>query len=849
MRRFVGYIALVFTIIVAVVFNVTLQTSELNTGLEYGTGYEAVYRVDFEESTKSFEDIVDIITQRVEDAGVRNANVEAVSDEMNGEYQIRIKANSESADEFDYVLRSVESTGSISVSTVLNEGEYIEMEDPFVRGSAKVDWSGSTPFVSVEIKDHDAFKAFVDSCNEAFKAFNEKYNSDSEEQSSLEGVIVIWLDKTDADSYLEAFENENVVIQEEVKSKILSIIPTSYFQEEKDRGENVTGAKLLIDRYDFDQIQMVGESAHTIERLLNYDPQDYSLDRLYVQRVAPTFGNNAYNVLLIGLGIAVVLLAVYLVVCYGLSGLAGVAALFASLFLSLLVFNFFNYPVTTMVFLAFMIALILNACLIIPLLETYKDEIYKGKSAPKANVEAFRSTSLSALDTLVASLLVSVVTILISINQVKLLPIAITISTLVSYVVVRLLMRLMMWWLTNSKVTENPKLFMIKSELVPNLSKDEGQQKFNFMHKFDANKNGKKFALSSAIASGVCAIAILVMSLIPGIGTFNYTDEFKATTRLEVTQEVTSIRHVFDTKESVVDFFEKEYNLTPANVDINLVENVITDSSNRDDLPTIVYISVSFDEKFELTDVEFEQLEQKIRALNYGENAEVYLAKSSSTMPNFILVYSIITLAMFAVLPSIYYLVRYKYSYGVASLATVLPSAIVTIGLLTLVRIPTSPLVLMGIGAGLLIGALAQIPLFSKIKRLTKESKVKVTTFDQRKEIILRANKESLHISVKLSAVAAAVIIFLAIFAPTNLITVFGGMLISLLLVTLLTCFLLTPVYLMVEEKAYELRLKRLAKTKETRKEKGKKRLQKIKEAHKKVGSEPEESIIPGIND
>ena len=60
MRRFVGYIALVFTIIVAVVFNVTLQTSELNTGLEYGTGYEAVYRVDFEESTKSFEDIVDI---------------------------------------------------------------------------------------------------------------------------------------------------------------------------------------------------------------------------------------------------------------------------------------------------------------------------------------------------------------------------------------------------------------------------------------------------------------------------------------------------------------------------------------------------------------------------------------------------------------------------------------------------------------------------------------------------------------------------------------------------------------------------------------------------------------------
>ena len=74
-------------------------------------------------------------------------------------------------------------------------------------------------------------------------------------------------------------------------------------------------------------------------------------------------------------------------------------------------------------------------------------------------------------------------------------------------------------------------------------------------------------------------------------------------------------------------------------------------------------------------------------------------------------------------------------------------------------------------------------------------------------------------------------------------------MLVSLVVVGLLTCFLLTPVYLYVENKFYQYRLRYLSKTKETREEKGKKRLQKIKEAHKKVGSEPEESIIPGIND
>ena len=199
MRRFIGYISIAITLIIAVVFNVSLQTSSLNTGLEYGPGYEAVYRVDFEESTKGLDDIVEILTQRVEDAGVRNANIEAVSDEHNDEYQVRIKANSINADTFDYVLRSVESTGTVSVSTILDDKNGDEINDPFVRGSAKVDWRGSTPYVSVEITDFERFNSFVDNCKESYKAFLEEYPSDSEDAASLEGVIVIWLDKTNED--------------------------------------------------------------------------------------------------------------------------------------------------------------------------------------------------------------------------------------------------------------------------------------------------------------------------------------------------------------------------------------------------------------------------------------------------------------------------------------------------------------------------------------------------------------------------------------------------------------------------------------------------------------------------
>ena len=848
MRKFTGYIAIVVTLLLTVLFSFNVQSESLNYGLEYDDGYEAVYRVDFEESSKTIDDIVEIFKNRLEDAAVRNGNIESVVADGGEEYQIRVSANSQTEEDFEYILRSLEATGEITVSTVLNEGEYSQIVDPFVRGSAKVEWTGSTPYVSVDVKNYDEFNSFIDACNEAYKEFNDKYNPDSEEANSIEGIVVIWLDKTDSDSYLEAFENENEVIQEEVKNKILSIIPTSYFKVEKDLNDNVTKASILVDRYDFDQIQMVGESAHTIERLLNYEPQDYSVDCLYVQKINPTYGVNAYNNLLIGLVVSLVIISAIMIIRYRLPGVSGAATLFINALLSLVVFNFFSYPVTTMVIVGAIISIGINLVLIVPILETFKDELLKGKNPSKASQEAFKTTRIFSLDILICSLLMSVITTLVSINQVKLFPITITICTIVSYVFVRILMSLMMWWLTSSKVSENPKVFNVNPKDIPVVSKDEVQTKFNFMNKFDTQKHAKKSLIFALISSIVSIVAIVSLSLIPSIGTFNYTSEFNSTTRIEITVEVSGNEFVFDTREEVVDFFEKEFELTPASISINKVENVIIDSSDRDDLPTIAYISIGFDK---IVEIDYTQLETKFFALEEveGENVNLFVATTNSTMPNYILMYSIVTLLTFGLIAPIYYLIRYKYSFGIASLSTAIPAGLLVVALTSISRISTSPLLLMGIAGGLFLGVLFQIPLFAKIKKLTRESKVKVRTFDQRREICLRANKESLHIVVKCAIISSLVIVIMTFALPIDLITVSIGSLFALILVTLSSVYLLSPIYLMVEKAAYQAHLNRLGKVKEKKETKGKKRLQKIKEAHKKVGSEPEESIIPGIND
>ena len=185
MRRFIGYITIVITLILTVVFNIQVQTESLRSGLEYGGGYEAVYRVNSNDSGLTVENIAEILTERVEEAEVRNANVESFTNLNSDEDQIRIKANSNTEADFEYILRSVEATGTITLSTVMDGGDYgKELESPFKIGSAKVGWQGSTPYVEVDVKDYEEFNQFVTACNDAYKEFEEKYNN-SEEESEI----------------------------------------------------------------------------------------------------------------------------------------------------------------------------------------------------------------------------------------------------------------------------------------------------------------------------------------------------------------------------------------------------------------------------------------------------------------------------------------------------------------------------------------------------------------------------------------------------------------------------------------------------------------------------------------
>jgi len=846
MRRFYGFLVLVVSLLLVVFSNIQPQVSELTAGLEYAGGYETVYKVDFKDSQKELEEIGDIVVQRIEDAGVENAQVEIEQDDLGLENFIRIRMNAESEENLDYVLRSVEATGQITASTIINHGneDYVyEIVDPFVIDSAEVAWNGASPYVEVKVKDPKEFKEFIEICNSAYTHFQNEYGN-GEEQNSITGVMVLWLDKVETDSYVEAFTNEGDVSKQQIRDKVLAIVPTDNFSYVEDVNGDTDDTTLLISYYSFNQVSMVGESAHTIERIINYGQEDFELTRLYTQHISATEGQDYDHIIMWGiLACSIVLLVVY-VIRYGLAGLGAWTGLAVSLLVQILLFNFFQYTFTTMVALGFIATLVANASFVFTYMDRFKDELLKGKSPIKANQEANKQSFVNVFDVAFIGLFVAIVSVFAVSAQVKLLPITLIIGFLSALVFNRLLTSFAMWWLTNNKVaTNNKKIFMVYEKDVPNILALEPQRKFNPMYKFDAKKHGKVSALAAAITTVVCGLLIAVFAIIPSTPVFNASQESKTYSRIEISSEIIESKYIFETTEEVKEFFQTNYpTYTLNNIDINVEQNVVI--AGKENLVDVVYVSVELDGVVDPSTFNTDEFVGKLASLDHSENPTAVLTVCSSSSVEYLIGSAVVIVSLFAGLAFLYVLIRFGYTYGLASLATLIPAAAVSFGFFAATRIEISALSLTGIAAGLLITIIAQLPLFERMKRLKRESKVRINTYEQREEIALNAVKTSMITVVALLLTGLVGTIVIALFSPftAGVTSTYGAMALSIIVGGAFTLFLLVPVYLYLEK---NVRL-RIAINYENR---NKKRMAKAKAQNRNAGAEAKEAIIPGIND
>ena len=831
MRRFIGYFVLVLSILALALFELQPQVINLNKGYEFQGGHEIVYRVEQKDEDldeKYVNKISKEIGDKLEDSGVKNFTVQAESDDISGYYQIRINMGATSTQNLECALKYVEATESITVSTLDNSGK----ECFFKRGSAEVKYTNGHAYVEIEIEGKDDWITLQSDSESAYKKFMEEQGQDTS-TSEITGIMIAWMNKSETDSYKDALEDTPEGIK--MADKILSVIPTNYYYPDDGivkiaswgMGSEVEG--------------LTKESAHALERILNGSESSYSLTRLYKNKIDASGGTNIMPIILISTIGVTLACGIYLVIKYGLTGLTGFVGIVFTDVLSLLVFNFFDYIFTTMSFLGILCSTIIQMVLIINFAEKFNNELLKGRNSSKACNEAFRNSVVTFIDVTLISLLISIVSFYVATNEIRMLPSMIIIGTIAGFLVNILLLKFASSWLCNSKLgLENKKIFRINSKDIPDVSKGESQKKFAPLNKVNFKKGAKGSFIASTVIGTLSIVAIVVLSILSmftSVTTFNYSNEFSSYGRVEI---ITEMEDVLDDEVKVKKFLEDYHiNLDYSNITIGYDKDVVVEGK-EDTVDQINYVSITVDSL-----IEDEELKQRIISSirdNIDDEAEVFFTNVNPINPSYKIFNTYLCVGVFVGLALVYVAIRFKYTFAFATLSTLLPTATVFAGLAAATRIPVNTIAITGVLVGVFVTCIAQIPFFNLIKKIKADSKVKIVTKDQREEVITEAGHDSLHIVLAVSLISTVVCGIIAICVPSYLSVCMIGACITSLIGLVANRFILVPVTIFCDR---NMSIRKAPKNSE----KAKKKLQEKAKKSRTSRAEPEESIIPGIND
>ena len=370
--------------------------------------------------------------------------------------------------------------------------------------------------------------------------------------------------------------------------------------------------------------------------------------------------------------------------------------------------------------------------------------------------------------------------------------------------------------------------------------------------KIDVTQHSKK-TLIATIVSGVIAIASLLVFTFTST-TFNYTSA-DSYGRIEVrstnTQLFENLDKVLDVdkdlsaQEKFVYYLENEVKVKVKNA------WTITDQKNPlEDDKYYIYFYADLENVLSDEDMaNFEKLENYVKVGDNNasfvgdENAQVtaYTVNPGVVRSDF--TNTLILIAITVGITLVYFIIRYRYSIALANTASLILGSGISLGLISLIRLEVSNHVGIAVLAGAIMTMLLFIPINNRLAQVKNESKTKITTFAQREEIAKTAYKDSLN---QYFVVFLGEIIILLCLIPVvslKLAPMYVACLISLIVNALLGLFMVLPLHLFFEKHLTS------RKSLEDKQKIAKAKREKIAKANRNKGAEPEEIIIPGIND
>lgn len=843
MRRFFAYLCMVLSLVVMVVFNIQAIYDSNNLSIEYSSSKEAVIQLTKRDGGINLEkDVVSTrISSRLDLTGINDAKIEVVGDDSLADtMQVRITLATNSNEEYNNVLRI------LTANT--NNLTFSNANDDYVSGS-DILGNEDEPMILAYTDGVGVQPRFVIGNTSKWNELTSK--NDTIEDENLKKTIYVWENKTDEDTYDKAFGNADLGVQAvpEIRSKIIATLSTDNFFVDTNSDDGIGYVNLETDEKGNG---FTIASARSYVTARNADDYGFNVKLLYDNFVPASLPTNARNLMLIGSGIAVLIMWVGLVIAFGLNGFSAGLSIGVTTMFTLLISNFVGFIFTPVTCLALLIIICLGLFNTVYVFSRIKDEYLKGKSIEKAHYEGYRKASKVNLISSGLLFFVSLFTFFVGKGVIKDFCGYLVIGSILSSLVTYYLTKWQSYWLFTSPTT-NTKNALIGMKQFKHI---KGIDNFAKHGTIEPSKQ-KKHNIASLSCLVVTCLAVFGVFLGFGLSSpnnmFNNTLDYSNQYRLDfsfVTDRDVSDSATFISYEDFTEHIDASEDLaaidfSSKNVVSYTFNRIETTSSSDYDETYTTYISLLLDK--ELTDEQIATIqaytigsgfnnlslfENQPVEVNYNvcyngqiEHNNFYFYLASGLIVVFIAALYLIYFGIYACLQV---LVSESICYGLA------------MAILVGLRIPFSSLTSFGIYFALLVVGLSFVPIYQRYRELKKDTKSLRAPIEDLMKLYTQASKEAFY-PITVIYLAAIIVCVASMF--TSSASLFSAGLIGTI------CLVIGYFYTMFNSGYDYFFFKRHIKYKKFNFKFLEKRRQKAKQLENSTKNEPRETIIPGLND
>ncbi len=875
MRRFIAYIILTVSILLGIAIAFVPVSSLLTSDMNYSNYYEVTYQLsDWDEGNTDLDsdenaayEVAQEMSERLEDYDVAYYEVEVVGNDM-----VKVRFNTEANTD---VRTNIEqylafSGGNFTLTDADLSNVEATQDNVFYDSEAYIEYDGYVPYVIIPVSNSSYINTLIDLVHSDDE---ESEDEDSDEETTIEADIYLWANLSEDDSL------EKAEMHEYTANKIIASFYHEYiWYEESDDEETeivyLCGYEDEDGNYDVTRIEEANNLALRVKNFFNASSYDYEVTLLYEESLPASVETlvsrgseltTNFSLTLIASLVAFVIVSIIMFAFYRLLALGMVMTQASTLFLTMTVFIFLGSTFGVAALVA--IAALYSASIFLTVLyaNRFKEEVYKGRSLKKANQEASKKITMPTIDLTILFAVAGLLCYFVGGTYVMSSGVVLFFGGVFLLLVTLLLFKLSTYLLTNANNVANKyKLFYIDKKLVPDLSKEE---KPSYKAPFE-DKNFTKHSKKIGIAA-----LILMVASIAGISTFAALNNgnFYNSSSYEATN--TEVYVVIDRDDipyphiSDETYFE-QYVLPNVYVDGAAIEyeeltyaeyvyNEYVDASETGSSASIIstyydYYVVSLEGTYEDNAHDYAYYSSSNGLVTVSSLEEAFNGAVSSieeqngefaTVREVTLItpqpnngFLALAVIVFVVAYTIYLGLRYNMSRAVASGAISLVSSLIVMGFFALTRIPSLPIAGVAIIGVSIYSLILSLVVLNKDKELRVDAHHKLN-LEERKEILTKALATSVAMMLIFGSISAFIAIAYFGFGPFAFATVFGGLLLGIVLSTILVLTTLLPLSNKFD-KWFNKFANRLPKRKKVRKEK-----------KKSTSNEPEETIFIGIND